>query len=71
MPPQRVQRMVQYSEPVRPGMMRSTASRPLHSGQVDRAVGLVSACDMVGPLSLIILLAADHKTANWDVKPFT
>src|SRR6516164_1516686 len=48
MPPQRVQRMVQYSEPARPAMMRSTASRPLHSGQVDRAVVRVSGCDMAG-----------------------
>ena len=32
-PPQRVHRMVQYSAPARPGMMRSTASAALQSGQ--------------------------------------
>lgn len=34
MPPQRVQRMVQYSAPARPGMMRSTESAALQSGQL-------------------------------------
>src|ERR1700752_2395987 len=38
MPPQRVQRMVQYSQPprpTRPGMIFSTARPPLHCGQTD------------------------------------
>src|SRR3954453_20138100 len=38
MPPQRVQRMVQYSHPprpTRPGMMRITTRPALHSGQCD------------------------------------
>src|SRR5215475_12939638 len=38
MPPQRVQRKVQYSQPprpARPGMILSTTSPPLHSGQAD------------------------------------
>ena len=34
-PPQRVHRMVQYSAPARPGMMRSTASEALQSGQFE------------------------------------
>ena len=34
-PPQRVQRMVQYSAPARPGMMRRTASEALQSGQFE------------------------------------
>jgi hypothetical protein len=34
-PPQRVHRMVQYSAPARPGMMRSTASAALQSGQLE------------------------------------
>src|SRR5689334_23746979 len=40
MPPQRVQRMVQYSQPprpARPGMIFSTARLALHSGQAERA----------------------------------
>ena len=32
-PPQRVQRMVQYSAPARPGMMLRTESEALQSGQ--------------------------------------
>jgi hypothetical protein len=36
MPPQRVHRMVQYSEPARPGMTRMTDSRASHCGQLDR-----------------------------------
>jgi hypothetical protein len=36
MPPQRVHRSAQYSAFARPGMMRSTFSRALHSGQFDR-----------------------------------
>src|SRR5207244_1485997 len=42
MPPQRVQRMVQYSQPprpTRPGMIFSTARPPLHCGQADRPGG--------------------------------
>jgi hypothetical protein len=35
MPPQRVQRMVQYSAPARPGMMRRTESEALQSGQLE------------------------------------
>src|SRR5262249_13612883 len=38
MPPQRVQRMVQYSQPprpARPGMIFSTVKPPLHSGQAE------------------------------------
>src|SRR5262245_23086024 len=38
MPPQRVQRMVQYSQPprpARPGMIFSTVMPPLHSGQAE------------------------------------
>jgi hypothetical protein len=34
-PPQRVQRMVQYSAPERPGMMRRTESEALQSGQFE------------------------------------
>ena len=34
-PPQRVHRMVQYSAPARPGMMRSTAREAVQSGQVE------------------------------------
>jgi|EndMetStandDraft_8_1072994.scaffolds.fasta_scaffold84817_3 hypothetical protein len=34
-PPQRVQRMVQYSVPARPGMTRRTASEALQSGQFE------------------------------------
>ena len=34
-PPQRVHRMVQYSAPARPGMMRRTASEALQSGQFE------------------------------------
>ena len=33
-PPQRVHRMVQYSAPARPGMMRRTESEALQSGQL-------------------------------------
>jgi hypothetical protein len=36
MPQQRVHRNAQYSEFARPGMIRSTFSRALHSGQFDR-----------------------------------
>ncbi len=36
-PPQRVHRMVQYSAPARPGMMRRTASEALQSGQFESA----------------------------------
>jgi hypothetical protein len=36
MPPQRVHRMVQYSEPARPGMTRMTDSPASHCGQLDR-----------------------------------
>src|SRR5438477_8764650 len=42
MPPQRVQRMVQYSHPprsARPGMMLSTTRPALHCGQLDGAGG--------------------------------
>src|SRR6266705_2217540 len=42
MPPQRVQRMVQYSQPprlLRPGMMLSTTRPALHCGQLDRTGG--------------------------------
>src|ERR1700688_1479525 len=44
MPPHRVHRMVQYSEPARPLMTRSTLNWPSHSGQLDRtaAGGLAS-----------------------------
>jgi len=35
MPPQRVHRMVQYSAPARPGMMRRTESAALQSGQLE------------------------------------
>src|SRR5438445_9864925 len=57
MPPQRVQRMVQYSAPARPGMMRSTARAALHCGQFDIAcrdgscVGLGSACGIGAAIS--------------------
>ena len=34
-PPQRVHRMVQYSAPARPEMMRRTASEALQSGQAE------------------------------------
>jgi hypothetical protein len=34
-PPQRVHRMVQYSAPERPGMMRRTESEALQSGQFE------------------------------------
>ena len=34
-PPQRVQRMVQYSAPARPGMMLRTESEALQSGQFE------------------------------------
>ena len=37
MPPQRVHRMVQYSAPARPGMMRRTASEAVQSGQFESA----------------------------------
>src|ERR1700760_4430803 len=36
MPPQPTQRMVQYSELARPGMMRNTVRRPLQSGHLER-----------------------------------
>src|ERR1019366_4626896 len=50
MPPQRVQRMVQYSDPARPVMTRRTLSWPSHSGQVDRTAAgdLVSQSCMGG-----------------------
>src|SRR6202521_6291757 len=37
MPPQRVHRMVQYSQPARPPITRSTTRLALQSGQFDRA----------------------------------
>ena len=39
MPPQCVQRRVQYSAPARPGMMRSSAREASQSGQLDIAGG--------------------------------
>src|SRR5581483_7010623 len=36
MPPQRVHRMVQYSDVARPGMLRSMVRRPLQSGHLER-----------------------------------
>src|SRR6516225_8760443 len=45
MPPQRVQRMVQYSDPSRPGITRMTARPPRHSGQsvrILRESGVIS-----------------------------
>ena len=38
MPPHFVQRMVQYSDPARPEMMRRTFRPASHSGQLDRTV---------------------------------
>ena len=38
MPPHLVHRMVQYSDPARPPMTRSTASPPPHCGQLDSTV---------------------------------
>src|SRR5207245_11750366 len=51
MPPQRVQRMVQYSQPprpARPGMILSTTSPPLHCGQAESTAtaGSTSISDM-------------------------
>ncbi len=40
MPPQSVQRMVQYSHPARPPITRSTARSPSHSGQFDSTLRL-------------------------------
>ena len=40
MPPQRVHRMVQYSDPARPPITRRTANGPLHSGQSDSTVAV-------------------------------
>src|ERR1700732_2655726 len=48
MPPHFVQRMVQYSDPARPEMMRRTFRPAPHSGQLDRtaAGGVVSDSSM-------------------------
>src|SRR3569623_1225828 len=48
MPPQWVQRIVQYSDPALPPITRSTVSSPSHSGQLDsteRAYMRASGCD--------------------------
>jgi len=51
MPPHFVQRMVQYSAPALPGMMRNTASEALHCGQFDitcdGVAGFASDCGAV------------------------
>src|ERR1700761_5947790 len=48
MPPHFVQRMVQYSDPARPEMIRRTLRSPSHSGQLDRTAtgGVVSDSSM-------------------------
>ena len=54
-PPQRMHRMVQYSAPARPGMMRSTASAALQSGQF-ASVGV--ACRVAAGRGKVIWFAA-------------
>jgi hypothetical protein len=71
MPPQRVHRMVQYSAPARPGMMRRTESAALQSGQFEstgvacrvcsgrgREIRLAGAWPVVPPVALM-----DSRTA--------
>jgi hypothetical protein len=43
--------MVQYSEPARPAMTRSTRSWPLHSGQFDRTAAGVLASEVFEDLA--------------------
>ena len=59
-PPQRVQRMVQYSAPARPGMMRRTASEAPQSGQLDRA-GV--ACRICSDWGIVMLRPPTSPTA--------
>jgi hypothetical protein len=44
--------MVQYSDPARPAMTRSTLSWPLHSGQFDRTSAGVLASEDLAPEDL-------------------
>lgn len=46
MPPHFVQRMVQYSAPALPGMIRSTTSDALHRGQSDITCLEVAVADL-------------------------
>lgn len=55
-PPHRVQRMVQYSAPARPGMIRSTASEAVQSGQFE-STGV--ACR----------ICSGRETETWPVVP--
>src|ERR1043166_4944561 len=66
MPPQRVQRMVQYSQPprpARPGMIFSTARPPLHCGQLD-STGLGEAVDTSSSDGIGGSLAAQPETID-------
>src|SRR5579859_7716188 len=58
MPPQRVQRMVQYSAPARPPITRSTRSWPSQSGQLDRTSA--EEFDLVSYMSRPPLLLRHH-----------
>src|SRR5437763_11488240 len=66
MPPQRVQRMVQYSQPprpARPGMIFNTTSPALHSGQAD----IAGPAETVGSTSIRGIgysLAAQHEAVD-------
>ena len=66
-PPQRVQRMVQYSAPARPGMMRRTASEALQSGQFDSTGVACRVCSGRGremrPAGSASLAPMDSRTA--------
>ena len=62
MPPQRVQRMVQYSAPARPGMMRSTASAALQSGQAESTGVAARVCSGSGSESRAGTAPRDSQT---------
>src|SRR5215813_839012 len=66
MPPQPVQRMVQYSQPprpTRPGMIFSTARPPRHSGQAD-ITGFWEAADTTSSDGIGCSLAAKAETID-------